>query len=698
MTGYISSVRAHLHVVLVSLSVLALVASLIPITSSAAGAAANLDQCVNGAVGPPIVLEPCLNGTLNTIKYANWVNGDSNGSKSHWREGDYVSYRVTVTGLTAGSDHTLTFHYDTVHGSKHALDFLGGFDATETTSLTQGTFNFNHNNPCFDTLGCDLTTPATPIGTAPMLAPTLANCNGSAGTPPAFPGGNFAIFGPFGSTVSTNSYPSENAIAGTGQCSTTVLLPFHVGSGSSVVLAWGGHIASQKDWGAGNSASAINGSPYHMFLDLLDTSSTGAQDRALSTTAIIFTPTISTTLSASTINVGQSVTDSATLTGASSTAGGTVTYIVYSNNTCTTAATTGVSGQINAQPPAVTVTNGAVPNSASVTFNVAGTYYFQASYSGDSNNTGPVLSICTSETVVVGKASPTAATTLHLAPGPNGTVIPVASTVPLGSSVYDSSTVGPKVGSLTITGMVIYNFFSNGTCTAGTNNINLLSSQTVTLAAGLVPDSNATGALVAAGNYAFQAVYSGDSNYIGASSTCENFTVSGPTALIAPTGTTCDQFANGTALALPPPGVSYRITNTNTINGINPGVFFYYTSLTAPASSFSIDILQSNTSTNSFPDFPALNGQVILYLVTGTPPNATCSKVVATITGGPADFTISVTGASPGATYVVGVKYNPSALRGDNPPNPANLTYHYSTKLNGALIPSSQQSVPFVKS
>ncbi len=325
MIGYTSSVRAHLRVVLVSLSVIALFVSFLPITSSAAGAAANLDQCINGAVGPPIVLEPCLNGTLNTTKYANWVNGDSNGSKSHWREGDYVSYRVTVTGLAAGSDHTLTFHYDTVHGSKHALDFLGGFDATETTSLTQGTFNFNHNNPCFDTLGCDLTTPATPIGTAPMLAPTLANCNGSAGTPPAFPGGNFAIFGPAGPTVSTNSYPSENAIAGTGQCSTTVLLPFHVGSGSSVVLAWGGHIASQKDWGAGNSASAINGSPYHMFLDLLDTSSTGAQDRALSTNAIIFTPTIATSIdgnATTTVSAGASVFDTATLTGATPTAGG----------------------------------------------------------------------------------------------------------------------------------------------------------------------------------------------------------------------------------------------------------------------------------------------------------------------------------------------------------------------------------------
>ena len=30
-------------------------------------------------------------------------------------------------------------------------------------------------------------------------------------------------------------------------------------SGSTVVLAWGGHIASQIDWGTGNSAGAING-------------------------------------------------------------------------------------------------------------------------------------------------------------------------------------------------------------------------------------------------------------------------------------------------------------------------------------------------------------------------------------------------------------------------------------------------------
>jgi hypothetical protein len=36
---------------------------------------------------------------------------------------------------------------------------------------------------------------------------------------------------------------------------------------NKVVLAWGGHIASLQDWGQGNSASAISGSPYHMFIE-----------------------------------------------------------------------------------------------------------------------------------------------------------------------------------------------------------------------------------------------------------------------------------------------------------------------------------------------------------------------------------------------------------------------------------------------
>ena len=48
---------------------------------------------------------------------------------------------------------------------------------------------------------------------------------------------------------------------------------------SSAVLAWGGHIASQLDWGLGNSASAINGSPYHMYVEGWSLTNAGQQDR-----------------------------------------------------------------------------------------------------------------------------------------------------------------------------------------------------------------------------------------------------------------------------------------------------------------------------------------------------------------------------------------------------------------------------------
>ncbi len=78
---------------------------------------------------------------------------------------------------------------------------------------------------------------------------------------------------------------------------TSVELSFN-SAGSTVAIAWGGHIASQSNWGRGNSAIFINGSPYHMSLDLLDGASTGAQDRALAviTSAIFYTPSITTTV------------------------------------------------------------------------------------------------------------------------------------------------------------------------------------------------------------------------------------------------------------------------------------------------------------------------------------------------------------------------------------------------------------------
>ena len=107
------------------------------------------------------------------------------------------------------------------------------------------------------------------------------------------------------------------------------------------------------------------------------------------------TPSVSTTLSnTGPVLTGTSVHDSATINGATSTAGGTISYGLYSDSTCSTLVQ-------DLTPTTNTVVNGVAPDSNSYTFNSAGTFYFQATYSGDANNTGPVSSPCTSETLVV---------------------------------------------------------------------------------------------------------------------------------------------------------------------------------------------------------------------------------------------------------------------------------------------------------
>jgi plastocyanin len=105
-------------------------------------------------------------------------------------------------------------------------------------------------------------------------------------------------------------------------------------------------------------------------------------------------PAIGTKLSASSISVGGSASDSATLTSATASAGGTVTYTVYTDDECT------VLAAYQPSPATVTVSDGTVPDSAAVTFSAAGTYYWQATYSGDSNNAS-ASSPCTSETLTV---------------------------------------------------------------------------------------------------------------------------------------------------------------------------------------------------------------------------------------------------------------------------------------------------------
>src|SRR5262249_50611024 len=108
-------------------------------------------------------------------------------------------------------------------------------------------------------------------------------------------------------------------------------------------------------------------------------------------------PSIATGLSPGSVAVGGRAHDTATLSGATAAAGGTVTYTVFTNNTCSTQAPAAQ----QPVPATVTVTGGLVPDSAAVSFPAAGTFFWQAAYSGDANNNA-AASVCASEPTTVG--------------------------------------------------------------------------------------------------------------------------------------------------------------------------------------------------------------------------------------------------------------------------------------------------------
>ncbi|QQG49309.1 MAG: hypothetical protein HY247_03085 [archaeon] len=199
-----------------------------------------------------------------------------------------------------------------------------------------------------------------------------------------------------------------------------------------------------------------------------------------------------TTLSSYVITPGNSVFDQATLIGVTPGAGGTVTYYRYSNGLCSAGQT-----QVGS---AATVTNGAVPNSASVTFNSAGTLSWNAVYSGDANNaaaTSPCEPLLVSQTFI-----PSFTTTLS------------ANVILPGGSVFDQATLEGVTS--TAGGTVTYYRYSDGLCSAGQTQVG----SPVTVTNGVAPNS-ASVTYNTYGAYSWKAVYSGDANNAAANSPCE---------------------------------------------------------------------------------------------------------------------------------------------------------------------------------
>ena len=214
--------------------------------------------------------------------------------------------------------------------------------------------------------------------------------------------------------------------------------------------------------------------------------------------AIVLSSTTTTQLNATSITLGQTVGDNATVTGSGPVPTG---YVLFKNNATGSWVTFAN----------VTLVNGTIASTPFTPGN-AGTFYFQAIYSGDGNYMGS-QSEPTTEILIVSKATSSVTTLLN------------ASTIDLGQSVIDTVNVSFVISippSPVPTGTVAFKVkLPNGTWTSlGTvstvwnNNTQLY----YAVSTGFTPTQT--------GTYYFNATYSGDGNYTGSTlSALESLTV-----------------------------------------------------------------------------------------------------------------------------------------------------------------------------
>ncbi len=221
-----------------------------------------LEQCRNG--GDPLNPEPCSDLAASPT---GWVTGNTNDAHGHWVEGQFIPYRLEIGNLLTGGsiNHSVVIGYDTIKSGKHAIDYVGSWNFTETNALG--------NDPCRSITTCDVNNPDDidiTLGLPNLDFIGFTNVDGK--TFANFPAGvlDMRNFTAWNATITSVEYEDEDIPSGgtkttASTFSTQIRINF-TANDPTVLLTWGGHIGSSLDWGAGNSAVDIGGSPYHTFL------------------------------------------------------------------------------------------------------------------------------------------------------------------------------------------------------------------------------------------------------------------------------------------------------------------------------------------------------------------------------------------------------------------------------------------------
>lgn len=215
-----------------------------------------------------------------------WTNGNLQSNNSTYFEHDATVQRTWLTGFVPGSTHTVTFKYGTTKGGKHAYDFLTEWDHSESWITL--------DDRCQDITGC---TTASPETTLPIPSDPNAALYETADR----------VFTMRGGTMNSASTPIIASGVYSGDSETVVTVNFTVANSGAmcatkqgtttcdVAIWFGAHISSQADWGTGNSAVNISGSPYHVALaavDSEDQTQGGGRDNQMQSAAVLPSATI----------------------------------------------------------------------------------------------------------------------------------------------------------------------------------------------------------------------------------------------------------------------------------------------------------------------------------------------------------------------------------------------------------------------
>ena len=239
---------------------------------------------------------PAPDGDSTGNNNEGFVNGNLNHTKAHYAEGDSIPYRAVMDDLQTGHTYSIRIQWDTVDSGAYAIDYLTSYNFTFEGTKHPGEPDVTPTVGVNDISSNTFSTVLIPSDDQ-LLTGFGDQFGVTDGLDSGQPSGDqfITIFG-----AVTDLSTSEIIYSPDGTKASILVTFTYTGSSAnnadSVVIAWGGHIASSADWSDDpgedvETASDISGSPYHTrVLNLVDNGqviSVGNQDRSLSASAVV---------------------------------------------------------------------------------------------------------------------------------------------------------------------------------------------------------------------------------------------------------------------------------------------------------------------------------------------------------------------------------------------------------------------------